>query len=1720
MEKLQLRRSAIEGRLGYVTSRVQAMQIATACVEDLDVELDSLRELWQDFRTVHDKILEHCVDEDLEEHLEYERSIETSYNRTRATLLQFKRLINNRNEASTATSNTNTSSQESSITPVVPELQLPKGILPIFSGDYGEWTSFFDLFKSSVDQNTRLTKAQKLVYLKTYTSGRAAALLRHIKIEDRNYEGALEVLKRRFDRQDQIISHHIQRFLDIPSFTVVSASNLARLHDTADDVRRALQAIQREDRDCWLVHLLQAKLDTDTRHQWHTRATMMETIPTLTAFLEFVEQRVYTLETSRGSSSQPANRSASRTSPRSTSLAATNRVAKPICAVCGEGQHRLFCCRRFNNLSVADRIDWVKRLGRCENCPREGHGTTGCSYGTCKQCNQRHHTLLHEDRRHTPAQIPGEVRNHLSYNDAFCSVFLSTAIVNVLDASGNLCPARALLDSGSQACFITTDLSKKLGLDRRHINLPLRGISGLATRIHEAVSVTIQSRNSDFRQQTECAILDKISEPIPHQAVNITQWGSLADLALADERFHIPGNIDLLIGASMYYHLLEPEQISLGPSQPILQRTKLGWIVAGFHIPEERLNPTSSNFSTRVEAQEEPGNLNQLVAKFWELEDFKPTTRLTVEEQLCEDHFQAYTTRDSSGRYVVKLPFRKDPSNIGDTRYSALRQYHALKRRLNNNPEHQQLYEAYVGELIAARHIEPMPAGPSHKPTIFLPHHAVLKEESSTTKLRVVFNGSLKSSNGFTLNDLLMTGPVVQESLYNILLNFRLHRIALIGDIEKMYLQVRVTEEDSQLIRMLWQEPGRPMTEFGMRTVIFGLSCAPFLATRALKQLAVDYGDSFPLAKKGISDFYVDDLLSGASSVREAIETRRQMTHLLRRGGFTMRKWATNDPTVLKDIPVAERASLSTHHFAPEASLKTLGVRWHVSEDLFSFSVNCNATQTHYMKREVLSTIAKIFDPLGLIGPIVIVAKTFMQELWKLDIDWSDPLPELYNVRWRSYLAHLQETWHIKIPRRCLSIDFLRRVYLHGYCDASETAYGAVLYLRAVDEVGNVSSRLLCSKSKVTPINRPTIPRLELCAATLLARLIKTVKSTLRMTIHQTTAWSDSMTTLAWIAGDPARWKTFVANRVAEINSTLSAVNWRHIPTDENPADLLSRGATPMSLASTPLWWSGPTWRPEDTFELQPDNLPSTVQRLIDKERRQSAVTSTHVIEFNSLLDGMLSRYSSYIRLIRVTAWILRFGTNCQRNRTDRRIGPLQPTELHTARDILVRHVQHQYYPGEIAALTAGKALPNSSKLWPLTPFLDGSLLRVGGRLARSNINYDCKHPILLPAKSTLTELILRHEHLSNHHLGPEALLASIRRCFWIPQGRRAARNVVWKCIPCFKANPNRGMLEQIMGQLPPQRLEAAPPFYICGLDYGGPITLIQRRGPGSPTTKGYICVFVCFTTRAVHLEAVSSLSTRAFLAALRRFIARRGHCGHIHSDNGTNFVGAAREIREWYKRRASDEHNTQVANYLSMGGTQWHFNAPASPHMGGLWEAAIKSAKRYLKIITGNAKLTFEEFSTLLADIEAILNSRPISPASSDPNDLQPLTPAHFIIGRPLTAPNHSEYIPTADKSYEVRYKYLHELRKHFWDRWSREYLPELQRKNKWHQPSNNLQIGDLVLVRRQKLPTQQWALGRVLQLKHAPDGKPRLVTLKMRDSEIVQSVHNLSKLPLQQEN
>ncbi|XP_053682304.1 uncharacterized protein LOC128732893 [Sabethes cyaneus] len=1719
MDRFVRRRSATEGRMNAIVVRVNQLDIATARIDELDIEMDSLLEAWQEFRTVHHESLDALEDNDAAKlAIQQANELEGLYNRARAAISDFRRKIVKRDSVIMGTPSTSSQPGPDAAYPsaTVPELQLPKGILPTFSGDYGEWNSFYDLFLSSVHSNTRLTKAQKLFYLKTYTTGRAAAVLKHMKVEDSAYDGALEALRKRFDRKDQIVNHHLQRFLDIPSIPAASAGALRRVYETADDVVRALRALQREERDCWLIYLLLTRIDPDTRQQWFNQATTLEEQPTFEMFLTFLEQRSYAMETSHSSLANNGQRTNRAGLQRNcNSFVSVNSIEHNRCQICNEHTHPVFFCKRFKEATPAERLQIVEKHQICKNCLRSKHGD--CQAGSCKTCKERHHTLLHEGLKGN-ARLSFPIISNLSINEAFSSVFLATAVVNVRDIRGKLHSARALLDSASQASFITSDLSKQLGLIPQAVHMPLRGISGLTTDINNAVEITFQSRKSSFIKQVNCAILPKISERLPHAFVDTSSWRLQEDFPLADERFNSPGEIDLLLGASIFYQLLNPERISLGPAKPVLQSTTLGWVVAGFcdTAVDNKGEATCFYSSLVVEAAGGESSLNQLVSKFWELENVTAIKHLTEEEQLCEKHYRNTTTRDTCGRYIVKLPFRQDPATLGETGYTALHQFNSLQRRMQRNSDQWNRYSDYISQYIQAGYASYIAPAKDPEKIVYLPHHGVLKEDSSTTKLRVVFNASQKSTNGLALNDILMTGPVVQDTLYNIFLNFRTHCIALTGDIEKMYLQIKVTSEDSKLIRMLWQEPGQPVAEYGMNTVTFGTTCAPYLATRTLQQLAEDEGNKLPIAKESIKDFYVDDCLTGANSVEEAITKRRQITALMQKGCFKIRKWASNNRTVMADIPAAERALERVHYFDPESTLKTLGVRWQVVEDLFTFNVDVDPTQTCFIKRAVLSTIAKIFDPLGLIGPVSVMAKVFMQELWKIDIDWDEALPETFNQRWRTFLVHLQESWRIKIPRRCIGLDNPTRIYLHGYCDASELAYGAVLYLRAIDDTGKTSSRLLCSKARVAPINRPTIPRLELCAAALLAQLVKTVKATLRVNLRGTVAWSDSTTTLAWIAGDPSRWKTFVANKVAEINTVIPAVNWRHIASEMNPADLLSRGAAPSTLASCQLWWNGPNWNPGETNEQSESTLSVAESHIVKKEQRKPALSAYPVIIENKLdMAFLLDKISSFPRMIRVLAWIVRFISNCQLRRSERRRGYLVPIELTAAQNLLVRDAQ-QTYGAEINAIQHACALPSKSSLLPLSPFIDGDLLRVGGRLALSNLEYEARHPIILPADSRLAELLFRYEHIRNHHLGAQSLLATIRRTYWIPRGRNLARKTVWNCVPCHRANPNRGMLQQIMGHLPVERTQPSPPFYITGVDYGGPITLVQRRAPGSPTTKGYIALFICFATRAVHLEAVSQLTTKAFLAALRRFVSRRGHCGHIYSDNGTNFVGAAQEMKQWFQKARSNDHNRRVSDYLAMGGTCWHFNPPGTPHMGGLWEAAIKSAKKHLTTITQGAKLTFEEFATLLAEIEAVLNSRPISPESSDPNDLRPLTPGHFLVGRPLTTKNSADYTPSEDHPYEVRFKYLHELKQHFWDRWRREYLPEQQILGKWHTTSKDLQLNDMVLIRKQKLPGYQWTVGRIIKIHSSPDGHSRLATVKTQQSELVQSVHNLSKLPI----
>ncbi|XP_071057553.1 uncharacterized protein [Onthophagus taurus] len=373
--------------------------------------------------------------------------------------------------------------------------------------------------------------------------------------------------------------------------------------------------------------------------------------------------------------------------------------------------------------------------------------------------------------------------------------------------------------------------------------------------------------------------------------------------------------------------------------------------------------------------------------------------------------------------------------------------------------------------------------------------------------------------------------------------------------------------------------------------------------------------------------------------------------------------------------------------------------------------------------------------------------------------------------------------------------------------------------------------------------------------------------------------------------------------------------------------------------------------------------------------------------------------------------------------------------------------------------------------------------------------------------------MLIQNAHASTLHGGNQVTLAYIRRKYWIINGKRDVRNILQKCVKCIRYKAQTA--EQMMGELPAPRVCPAPLFTHTGVDYAGPIQIRTTKGRGHKSYKGYIAVFVCLTTKAIHLKAVSDMTTETFLAALKRFTARRGHCKHMYSDNGTNFVGASKLLQPDIATVIQDR---SFQDSLATQGTQWHFNPPAAPHFGGIWEAGVKSVKHHLRRVIGETTLTFEELSTLLYQIEASLNSRPLTPLSNHMNDTTVLTPGHFLIGRPLLSYNHPYIKDEHDLS--SRWKLIRKMNKDFWQAWSTEYLSRLQQRYKWKVPQDNFKPGDVVIIKENIVDPNRWPLAQITDVHPSDDGNVRVVTLKKSGGSILKrAIHSLVPLPMTKE-
>nr|XP_034824254.1 uncharacterized protein LOC117982080 [Maniola hyperantus] len=814
--------------------------------------------------------------------------------------------------------------------------------------------------------------------------------------------------------------------------------------------------------DFVLVYNILSKLDTNLRRDFEEKHSDTE-LPSYTQLKEFLHSKCEALlrdthfteqakqiKPTQKVSFQPAQ--AKRVPASHVLIAAEESLAevhsptpvtRPVtCSFCNES-HSISSCPEFLKKSVDERMNIATEKSWCYNCLRSSHQLRNCnSIFSCRTCKRKHHSLLHRHTSNEPSETTSALVSRSPLNT---TVLLATAIVQVRDASGSMQSFRALFDTGSQSNFITESAVKRLNLKRSQTAASVSGLGEAAASILGDVTCSI-GINDKTLFELDLHVLSKICGDQPIANLSTSGWSHIKALPLADPGFDIPGPIDILFAADVFADSLLDEHIKGKSNQPTAFKSIFGWLLLG----KTRLAST-----TLLKASESDTELNSLVQRFWDLESLPKARLLTPDESLCEKKFISDHSRDDRGRYILRLPFKEDsePTFVG-SREVALRRFHAIERRLSRDPSLYKQYADFMSDYIKAGHMSLVPSDEMGRGKYYIPHHCVLRPESATTRLRVVFDASAKDLNSRSLNDTQLIGSKLQPNIVEILLHFREHNIVFMADVRQMYRQILISPDHRDYQRIFWRaSPHESLKEYRLNTVTYGVASSPFLACRTLQRLSEDEGESYPIAKQMmLSDVYVDDVVTGCDSLENAQVAKSQIIALFNQGGFQLRKWVSNDSRLLHDLPAEDclTGSISLDDSEP-AILKVLGLKWDPTSDTFLFEIK-SLDQT-CTKRSILSELARIFDPLGFLSPVTIQAKSLIQRLWILGVGWDQTPPHEIIHAWSTHRIQLTQLSQLRVPRK-LTRENARSYELHGFADSSEIAYGAVIYLRVTGENG------------------------------------------------------------------------------------------------------------------------------------------------------------------------------------------------------------------------------------------------------------------------------------------------------------------------------------------------------------------------------------------------------------------------------------------------------------------------------------------------------------------------------------------------------------------------------------------------------------------------------------------------------------------------------------------
>ena len=1653
-----------------------------------------------------------------------------------------------------------------SIAAMTQNLALPKSELMKFDGDPKNYYSFITTFENNIGKRV-VDPATKLTLLIQYCTGKAKRAISDAVVRKDASEGyawALEVLKEQFGKPYEIA----RAMIDGLNCRTPLKNDVQSLVDLANDMARCELTLTQ------LGHMSDIN-STDTlkgivgrlpyymRVKWadyiHEKMSKGEE-PSFSHLTEFVKKRAQVASSTFGKDvmmqeksarTKPDSKKVKEPAPKVTTMTtdvasapppvkkeqskSTSNGNKPPqktappkedkkCGVC-DAVHHVSKCKKFKSMSVPDRRKIVFEKRMCFNCLDTTHAARDCKKEPqCPTCRSKHHELVHlegyvpKDRNAPEPEEKNASVNTATVEDADGAspkICMRIVPVKVQGANGKEVETYALLDCGSNKSLCSESLLSDLGVTGTPISYSLKSVDKLGRRHGYSASLWVKPIGSSAAIE----IPNVWSSKSLHISMNgmpdendVRAWPHLNDVSLT--RIDA-AEVTLLIGSDVpeAFWVEDERRGSIG--EPYAIKTPLGWALLG---PIGKGKQQAEVCYT----QAYDDMLQEKLEMMWKA-DFGDAMNSPKAEMSQEDiaalKIMKSTLVNEGNRYRLSLPWRKDPATLPNNLALAQSRLNYLQRRLTKDDDLHQAYTKSVQDYIDKGFARPVTSDELRRDRAwYIPHHAVINP-NKPGKTRVVFDCAAKY-RGVSLNDNLLNGPDLVNSLVGVLIRFRQERVAMIADVEAMFHQVLVREEDSNYLRFLWWENGdmsQPPVPYCMTRHIFGATSSPSCASFALKKCAWDNTEAYSEAAVNtvLKNFYVDDCLKSVADVPTAVALIPEVCAVLSCGGFRLTKWLSNERAVVTSVPEEERApSLKSYDLSQKLPYeRALGLQWDTEHDSFTFKIE--PKEKPETRRGILSVTSSLYDPLGLVAPVTIVPKMIQQDLCRLKLKWDDEVPAEAAERWKSWLSELPALMEVHVSRCYKPPGLLAEhtVELHHFCDASETAYGAVSYVKMYDDHGNVQVTLVVGKARVAPIQPVTIPRLELSAAVVAVRLHEQVIAELEYDIKQVYFWTDSMSTVKYIRNKTSRFKRFVANRLSVIHEASSPEEWMYVPTKQNPADLASRGVRPNDARALAYWLGGPkfllsgvTDYPQQPASLSTDDPEQEVRNVLHVFASEIE-TDDDLVDNYDVIGSLLERCSSWHAIQKRIAWLVRFREYCIRRYLysgDVRTGLLTVPEMEAAQLEVVRQVQAVEYYEELAALRKNAQLPKSSQLIKLCPILEDGVIRVGGRLEKADLTYDVKHPIVIPGKSRLAELMIREVHECNGHVGAKHILSLLNQRYWLTPGISSIRSVLSDCFMCKKRNAQP--CSQKMAALPPERVIAdLPPFTNVGVDYFGPMNVVQGRS----TVKRYGCLFTCMASRAVHIEVAGSLDTQSFLAALSRFISRRGKPAKIFSDNGTNFTSADKELRSLVEAW----NQAAIHESLLQRQIEWHFIPPAASHMGGVWERLVKSVKTVLRVLLDDKLVKDEVLTTLMCEVERILNDRPITPSSGDSRDAEPLTPSKILLlkGNSCVVPGSFDM---KDNYGNRRWRQAQLFADQFWKRWLSEYVPLLQERQKWTTPARNVTVGDIVLVCDEVTPRGQWPMGVVEEVQQSSDDLVRSCVVRCRGGHKIRPITKLCLL------